>query len=313
MLYFTESDVRRLLTMPDAIRLMREAFAKLAGGAAENQPRRRLVLPTGAVLHYMPAGDDRYFGIKVYSTHRKHGAHFFFLLFRAEDGQTLALFEANFLGQIRTGAASGLATDLLARGDAETLAIIGSGFQARSQLEAMRAVRKLRTVRIWSRSAEKRAAFAAECAVEAAETAEAAVRGADIVVTATNSKDPVLEADWVSPGAHVNVMGSNQAARREIPPELIERAARIVVDSIEQSKMEAGDLLLAWTASQWDDPRLVELKDVVAGKARGRENPDQITLFKSIGLALEDVAAAGYVYERALEAGIGRSMAPLYS
>jgi len=313
MLYFTESDVRRLLPMQDAIRLMREAFTKLASGAAQNQPRRRLILPTGSVLHYMPAADDRYFGIKVYSTHRKHGAHFFFLLFRAEDGQPLAMFEANFLGQIRTGAVSGLATDLLARADAATLAIIGSGFQARSQLDAMRAVREFRSVRAWSRSAEKRAAFAAECNVEAVETAEAAVRGADIVITATNSKDPVLEADWVAPGAHVNAMGSNQAARRELPAELLERAGVIVVDSLEQSKMESGDLLLAWKSEQWLDQRLVELKDVATGKVPGRQDPNQITLFKSNGLALEDVATGGYIYERGLEAGIGRSMAPLYS
>jgi ornithine cyclodeaminase/alanine dehydrogenase-like protein (mu-crystallin family) len=313
MLYFTESDVRRLLPMAEAVRLMREAFLKLAGGTAQNQPRRRLIMPTGSVLHYMPAGDDRYFGIKVYSTNRKHGPHFFFLLFRAEDGQSLAIFEANYLGQIRTGAVSGLATDLLARPDAATLAIIGSGFQARSQLEAMRAVREIRAVRVWSRSDEKRVAFAAECSVEAADSAEAAVRGADIVVTATNAKDPVLEADWVSPGAHVNLMGSNQAARREAPPELLERAALIAVDSVEQAKMESGDLLLAWKSEQWNDPRLVELKDVLTGKSRGRENPGDITLFKSNGLALEDVAAAGYVYERALEAGLGRSMAPLYS
>jgi ornithine cyclodeaminase/alanine dehydrogenase-like protein (mu-crystallin family) len=313
MLYFTESDVRRLLTMPEAIRLMREAFAKLAAGVAQNQPRRRLALPSNAVLHYMPAADDRYFGIKVYSTHRKHGAHFFFLLFRAEDGQPLAIFEANHLGQIRTGAASGLATDLLARGDAATLAIIGSGFQARSQLEAIRAVRELRNVRVWSRSAEKRAAFAAESAVEAVESAEEAVRGADIVVTATNSKDPVLESAWISDGTHVNAMGSNQTGRRELPFELIERAACIAVDSIEQSKMESGDLLLAWHEQHWNDLRLVELKDLVSGKARGRQNPDQITLFKSNGLALEDVAAAGYIYERALEAQVGRSIAPLYS
>jgi ornithine cyclodeaminase/alanine dehydrogenase-like protein (mu-crystallin family) len=311
MLYFTESDVCRLLPMPEAIRLMREAFAKLAAGTALNHPRRRLVLPTGSVLHYMPAGDDRYFGIKTYSTNRKHGAHFFFLLFRAEDGQPLAMFEANYLGQLRTGAASGFATDLLAREDASTLGIIGSGFQARSQLQAMRAVRELRSVRVWSPSAAKRAAFAAECSVEAVETAEQAVRGADIIVTATNSKDPVLEADWVAQGTHVNAMGSNQAGRRELPPELIGRAARIVVDSLEQAKMESGDLLLAWRPDEWNDERLVELKDVKAG--RENRDPDQITIFKSNGLALEDVAAAGYIYEQAIQQGSGRSMAPLYS
>jgi alanine dehydrogenase len=313
MMYFTESDVRRLLTMPEAIRVMREAFAKLAAGQALNQPRHRLILPTNAALHYMAGADDRYFGAKIYSTHVKHGAHFFFLLFRAEDGQPLAIFEANFLGQIRTGAASGFATDLLARGDAATLAIIGSGFQARSQLEAMRAVRALTTVRVWSRSVEKRKAFADECGTEAVGTAEEAVRGADIVVTATNSKDPVLKADWIAPGAHINAMGSNQASRRELPAELIERADRIVVDSIEQSRLESGDLLLAWGQDMWNDPRLVELRDVTAGRASGRETPAQITVFKSNGLAFEDVAAAGYVYETALEAGIGRSMAPLYT
>jgi len=311
MLYFTESDVRRLLSMPEAIRLMREAFAKLAAGKAQNQPRRRLILPTNAALHYMAGADDRYFGAKLFSTHAKHGAHFFFLLFRAGDGQPLAIFEANFLGQIRTGAASGFATDLLARPDAGAVAIIGSGFQARSQLEAMRAVRPLRSVRVWSRSMEKRQAFADECSIEAVDKAADAVRGADIVVTATNAKDPVVEADWIAPGAHINAMGSNQAGRRELPADLIQRADRIVVDSVEQSRMESGDLLLAWGREPWKEPRLVELKDVLAGAAPGREKPDQITIFKSNGLALEDVAAAGYVYETALEAGVGRPMAPL--
>jgi alanine dehydrogenase len=313
MLYFTESDIRRLLTIPEAIRLMRETFGKLASGSAQNHPRRRLIQPSGTVLHYMPAGDDRYFGIKVYSTHRKHGAHFIFLLFRSEDGQPLAMFEANYLGQIRTGAASGFATDLLARPDASTLALIGSGFQARSQLEAIRAVRELKWVRVWSRSADKRDAFARECSVDATETAEAAVRGADIVATVTNSRDPVLEDAWLGEGVHVNAVGSNQAGRRELPPELIARASRIVVDSIEQAKMESGDLLLAWQPADWNDPRLVELKDIAAGKAAGRTDPHQLTIFKSNGLAIEDVTAAGYIYERGLETGIGRSMTPLYS
>ena len=299
--------------MPEAIRLMREAFAKLAAGQAQNQPRRRLILPTNAALHYMAGADDRYFGAKIYSTHIKHGAHFFFLLFRAEDGQPLAIFEANFLGQIRTGAASGLPPICWPARMPLAWRLSAVDFQARSQLEAMRAVRALTTVRVWSRSVEKRKAFADECAIEAVETAEEAVRGADIVVTATNSKDPVLEADWIAPGAHINAMGSNQAGRRELPAELIQRADRIVVDSIEQSRLESGDLVLAWGQEQWNDPRLVELKDVSPelpreGKTRLRSRSSSPT-----DLALEDVAAAGYVYETALEAGIGRSMAPLYT
>ena len=311
MLYFTESDVRRLLSMTDAIRLMREAFSKYASGAAQNHPRRRLVLPSQAVLHYMVGADDRYFGGKIYSTHARHGAHFFFLLFRAEDAQPLAILEANYLGQIRTGAASGLATDLLARPDAASVGIIGSGFQARSQLDAIRAVRPVSRVRVYSRSPEKRQAFAAEASAEAVDSAEAAARDADIVATATNSRDAVVEGGWIKPGAHINAIGSNQARRRELAAEVIARANRIVVDSIEQSRMESGDLLMAWGHGEWHDPRLMELKDVVGGGPP--RAPEHITIFKSNGLALEDVAAAGYVYERGLEAGIGRPMSALYS
>jgi ornithine cyclodeaminase/alanine dehydrogenase-like protein (mu-crystallin family) len=313
MVYFTEADVRKLLPMPEAIGLMRVAFEKLDAGTAVNQPRRRLVLPSRSVLHYMAAGDDRYYGAKIYSTNPKHGAHFFFLLFRSSDAQPLAMFEANALGQIRTGAASGLATDLLARPDAKTLAIIGSGFQARTQLEAVRTVRKIESVRVWSPTPEKRDAFAAEFSVEAASSAQEAVRGSAIVVTATNSRDPVLDSAWIESGTHINATGSNQSTRRELPADLIQRADVVAVDSIEQSRMESGDLLMAWGPNEWKDTRLTELTHLVTGKVPGRLAPDAVTIFKSNGLALEDVATAGFVYESALEAGMGRSMAPLYS
>src|SRR5262249_39202432 len=156
-----------------------------------------------------------YFGTKFYSTNPRYGAYFYFVLYAGKTAQPLAWMEANHLGQIRTGAASGYATDLLANPEAHTLGIIGSGFQARSQLEAIRAGRPIKTVRIWSRNEEKRRNFAEECGATAVETAEEAVRGAQIVVTATNSKDPVLESDWIAPGTLVNAMGSNVANRRE--------------------------------------------------------------------------------------------------
>jgi ornithine cyclodeaminase/alanine dehydrogenase-like protein (mu-crystallin family) len=276
-----------------------------------NQPRRRLHLPTKSTLHYMAGSDGRYFGAKIYSSHPRHGAHFLFLLYRAEDGEPLAIVEANHLGQIRTGAASGLATQVLARPDSRRLGIIGSGFQARTQLEAMMAALPFEQVRVWSRSEEKRAAFAAECAgrfgvkLEAAGSAEEAVRGADVVVTATNSAEPVLEDGWIAAGTHINAMGSNQAKRRELPAELVRRADLVVADSIEQSRMESGDLLLALDESDWG--RLVELPQAVA-KGRGRTAPAEITIFKSNGLAAEDVIAAGEVYERALSAGAGRQI-----
>jgi ornithine cyclodeaminase/alanine dehydrogenase-like protein (mu-crystallin family) len=313
LLYLTETDVRRLLPMAAAIELMRSAFARLAAGEALNQPRRRLILPTGSVLHYMAGSDGKYFGSKIYSTHARHGAHFFFLLFRGQDGQPLALLEANWLGQIRTGAVSGLATQQMARPDAESVGLIGSGFQARSQLDATRAVRPIRTVRVWSPTREKREAFAAECRAEAAPGPEQAVRGADIVITATNAKEPVLDSSWIAPGTHVNAMGSNQARRRELPAELIRRADRIVVDSLEQARMESGDLLLAWGEKEWDHAGLAELKDVVAGQVPGRRTSAEVTVFKSNGLAVEDVISAGFVYEKALETGSGRPMATLYS
>jgi len=305
-LYLTEADVERLLPMGECIRLVRASFARLARGEAINHPRRRLVLPTRSALHYMAGADGGYYGMKVYSTNPGHEPYFRFLLYRAADAALLAILEANSLGQIRTGAASGLATDLMARPDARTLAVIGSGFQARAQVEAMLAVRPFEKVRVWSRSAEKRESFAADCArsfgaaVESAATAEEAVRGADVLVTATSSGQPVVDSDWVADGTHVNAMGSNQAKRREIPSELVKRAGLIVVDSIEQSRMESGDLLLAFSEGDW--ARVVELHELVAGRG-GRSTPGEITIFKSNGLAIEDVVAAGYVYERAMEEG----------
>ena len=310
MLYLSEADVRQYLPMADCLGLMREAFARLDSGEAINQPRRRLTLPTRSVLHYMAGSDGRYYGAKIYATNPQRSATFLFLLFRAEDAAPLAIIEANALGQIRTGAASGLATMLLARPDSRTLAILGSGFQAQTQLEAtLAAMPSLDRVRVWSRSAEKREAFARDAVrqfgkpVEAARSAEDAVRGADILVTATNSAEPILEADWVAPGTHINAMGSNQARRRELPSAMVHRAGLIAVDSLEQSRKEAGDLLLAFE-KEADWSRVLELQEVVAGRA-GRQAADQITLFKSVGLAVEDAIAAGLVYERALAAGRG--------
>ncbi len=291
MLIITEDEVRQHLPMRECVRLMRETFAALRDGTAINQPRRRMTLPTGSVLHSMAGAIGKYFGTKFYSANPKSGAHFFFFLFDAETAKPLAQFEANHLGQIRTGAASGYATDLLASPNASSLAIIGSGFQAETQLAAMRAARNFTDVRVWSRDEGKRNRFAAAHGVRAMATAEEAVRGADVVVTATWAKDPVLEADWIAPGTHVNAMGSNQAQRRELPSELIARADLIACDSVEVAKIESGDLLLA--PVDWNDPRIVDLAQV---ELRPAGNP--ITIFKSNGLGVEDVAAAAYIYEK---------------
>jgi ornithine cyclodeaminase/alanine dehydrogenase-like protein (mu-crystallin family) len=291
MIFVTEDQVRELLPMRDCIRLMREVFKDLRTGAALNQTRRRLMLPTGSTLHSLAGAWGKYFGTKIYSSNPKVGANFFFLLFDAETARPLAQFEASYLGQIRTGAASGYATDVLAAPDASTLTIIGSGFQAQSQFDAIREVRAIKSVRVWSRNEEKREKFAKLLGATACATAEDALRGADIVATATSSKDPVLESNWISAGTHTNAMGSNQAQRRELPSELIARAQLIAVDSIEQAKIEAGDLLLA--PVDWADPKIVELSKI---EARPAGSP--VTIFKSVGLGVEDVAAAAFVYEQ---------------
>jgi ornithine cyclodeaminase/alanine dehydrogenase-like protein (mu-crystallin family) len=291
MIHITEQQVRDVLSMKQAISLMRDTFTALREGKATNQPRRRIVLPTGSTLHSMGGTWGKYFGTKFYSTNPKHGAHFFFFLFDAETATPLAQFEANWLGQIRTGAASGYATDVLAAPDSAMLGVIGSGFQAAAQIAAIREVRKLTDIRVWSRSEEKRAVFAQTTGARAVASAEDAVRGADIVVTATFAGEPVLESAWIKDGAHVNAMGSNRGNRRELPTELIQRASLIAIDSIEQGKIEAGDLLLA--GADWNDPRVVELADVIR---RPAGNP--VTIFKSLGLGVEDVVAGAWVYEK---------------
>ncbi len=311
MLFLTEADVRALLPMSECVGLMRDTFAALRSGSALNQTRRRLFLPNGSVLHSMAGAYGKYFGTKIYSANARHGANFFFHLFDAETAKPLALLEANYLGQIRTGAASGYAADLLSNPQARSMGLIGSGFQARTQIEAVLAVRKIEEVRVWSRGDDRRREFAAASTerfgipVHDTATAQAAVEGADIVATATYAKEPVIDSAWVKNGAHVNAMGSNQAQRRELPSELVYRAGLIAVDSLEQARIESGDLLLAIPPDQWDPARIVELKD--AGRGWSAE---RVSIFKSNGLGVEDVAAGAFVYEKALASGAGR---PLYS
>jgi len=302
MIQFTEDEVRRWLPMSAAIDSLRSAFMAYGLREAQNHPRRRLILPTGSVLHSMSAAYGGYFGTKIYSTHPKHGAHFIFLLYDAATARPLAQFEANHLGQIRTGAASGLATDLLAPEKPLNLALIGSGFQARTQLEAIEAVRKVASVRVWSRNQAAREHFAQETGAAAVESAADACAGADVVITATSSKEPVIPPDAVGPETLILAMGSNVASRREIPGEIV-NTARIVVDDLEQCKIEAGDLLLAkidW--SRVESLSQVAIKNTTAGETR------RLILFKSVGIALEDVAVASYIYEKATP---GRSFADL--
>jgi ornithine cyclodeaminase/alanine dehydrogenase-like protein (mu-crystallin family) len=236
-------------------------------------------------------------------------------LFQAESGDLIALIEANYLGQMRTGAASGVATRVLARPEAHTIGIIGTGLQARTQLEAVAHVRKIESIRAFGRDPGRREQFAKEMTerlkipVAAVASAEEAVRDADIVVTSTTSTNPVLEGRWLKPGMHINAIGANFPDKRELDDEAVRRSHVIAADSREQSKMEAGDLIrffgdddLRWSAVQ-------ELAAIVAGKTPGRTSPDQITLFRSNGIAIEDIVVAGRIYELARERGLGKQIA----
>ena len=252
-------------------------------------------------------------GLKIYTV-SSSGVRFLVPLFDAKSGEMLALIEADYLGQMRTGAASGVATGVLARDDARTAGIIGTGLQARTQLEAVCQARKLERVLAFSRASERREQFAKRMTarlnlpVEPVETAEQAVRGADILITSTTSTKPVVEGRWLPSGVHINAVGVNFAQKREIDSEVVRRSDLIAADSVEQSKIESGDLIQAFgdDLARWSAVR--ELADIVAGKVPGRTNRDQITLFKSNGMAIEDVVVAGRVYEMARERGLGREV-----
>lgn len=314
-LLLTEAEVKSILTMPLALEAVEDSFRRLADGSALLQSRQRLHVPGKSYLHYMAAADatSGYMGLKIY-TSAKEGLRFLVPLFDAASGDLLAIIEADYLGQMRTAAASGVATGVMARRESRCVGIIGTGLQARTQLEAIVLVRKIERIQAFSRAAERREGFAKDMTarlkipVTAVNSAEAAVRGADILVTSTTSAAPVVEGRWLKPGVHINAIGANFPQKRELDDDAVRRADVIAVDSREQAKIEAGDLIhgLGEDASGWKAVR--ELADIVAGKTPGRESADQITLFKSSGIATEDVVVAGRVYELARERKIGRHL-----
>jgi len=314
-LHLTEADVKKLLTMQLALEAVEDSFRRLADGSAVNHPRRRLKMIGRGLLNYMAASDATggYMGLKIYTV-SPNGVRFLAPLFSANSGELLALIEADFLGQMRTGAASGVATRFMARQDARSVGIIGTGLQARTQLAAVSAVRRLESVRAFGRDPERRKKFANEMTqrigvgVTPVSSAQEAIKGADIVITSTTSKEPVLEGQWLEPGMHINAIGVNFADKRELDSDAVRRCDVIAADSREQSKIESGELIQAFgeNGPEWD--RVHDLAEIVAGKFPGRTSRDQITLFKSNGLAIEDIVVAGRIYEMARERGIGKDV-----
>ena len=315
-LFLNEQEVVQLLPMNECIEALEKAFAHAGAGQVDNKPRSRIRMP-GGFFHFMAAADggQGVFGYKAYPSFAgPGGSKMMVMLYDYETGQLLACMEAGRLGQIRTGAASGLATRYMARCAASTVAVIGSGFQARTQLEAVCAAREIREARVFSRRPERREDFAQRSSerlgveVRPVESAQECVEGADVVITITSARDPVALGEWLAPGAHVNAAGGNHWQRREIDEAAVLKSELIVVDDLEQAKVECGDLmwLEARGSFRWDMAR--ELRDVVAGRVPGRLSQEGVTLFESLGVALEDIAAADLVYRKAKEQGIGQEL-----
>ena len=318
-LHISEAEVRQVLTMSMALEAVEEISRKQATDEVLVHPRRRFELPSGGFFHYMAAADFAagFIAMKQY-TFVRGKIRFLVPLYEIASGDLVAMIEADYMGQLRTGAASGVATKYLARRDASVAAIIGTGGQARTQLEAIAAVRKLKSVRVYGRDPERRKKFADEMSqrigvsVEPANSSSEAAQGAHILCTATTASHPVVSGADLASGVHINAIGANHAHKRELDAEAVARANVIVVDSLDQSRQEAGDLILAFKGDEVRWASAKTLSDVVAGRVSGRTSDTEVTLFKSNGIASWDLAVAMQVYAQAQKKGLGRNL-PFWS
>jgi len=319
VLIVNQHEVPELLPMEECIDVMAHALTALALGDAVMPLRGMAGMPERAgLLVWMPSllPGAEVMGIKVISVFPNEGTELeshqgAVLLFEAKRGQLLAIVDASEVTAIRTAAVSGVATRLLARDDADDLAILGSGTQARTHLQAMTAVRDIHRVRVWSRDPQHARAFAESQArsggisVEVSATAKEAVEGASIICTTTSATEPVLQGRWLSPGAHVNAVGFAGPKGRELDAEAVARG-RLFADRRESIQNEAGDFLLAKKEGAVGDDHVAgEIGEVLLGRVPGRTSPEEITIFESLGLAIEDLAAVNHIYRRAEETGKG--------
>ena len=310
--YISEADVKSCLTVATAIDLLAAAAQDLHDGKASVAPRQR-ISSGGVMMNLLAGGAGGRIGHKCYPIARPRGANFWVTLY-GEDASLLAMIQANTLGQIRTGAASGLATRLMANPDASVATIIGTGWQARTQLEAVCAVRPITHAYASGRNPENTKTFCAEMTaklnipVEPATDIASAVAQSQIVSIMTNASDPLVFGSMLTPGTHINAAGSNKATAAEIDATLVGRAATIAIENLAQAKIESGDLLAAEKAGSFDWSRAVLLSDIVAGTTPGRTGKDEITLFESLGIGLWDIAAANYIYDHCMKNNIGRDV-----
>jgi len=314
VLYLNEDEVATLLTMELALEATEAAFRKLALDEAVNVPRQRCQTDR-VMLHLLPAAAKTIgvLGYKAYTV-TKETTQFRVFLHDGRTGALIAILDADALGQYRTGAASGIATRKLARTDAATVGLYGTGKQARTQLLAICKVRPITSVHVYGRDDARRKAFAAQLAQETGvevvpvERPEDAARGRDIIITATSAREPILQGEWVGEGTHINLVGSNFLAKCESDVEVFRKATCVVVDSKDQAKMEAGDFVkpVEQGVLHWAD--ICDLAPLLVGRYPGRESPSDVTIFKSLGLGIEDVVLAAKLLPLARERGLGREI-----
>ena len=314
-LLLTDSEVNSVMDMNDCIIVMEDLLDQAARGRTWSQHRTHIRTPVG-FHHVMPGAlfDTKVVGVKIYTARFPGGSRFITVLHDSETGDLLALLQGGRCSQLRTGALTGVATKQMAREDSSIVGIIGTGVQARAQLEGVCAVRDIRQVRTFDILPERSQQFAEEMTallgveVQASQSPEECVAGADIIVTMTTAPAPVLFGKWLEAGMHINACGANAWTRREIDDEVIKRSGTVVVDSIEEAKRYSGDLLfpIESGAVRWEEVN--ELWEVTSGRVSGRNNNEEITLFSAHGIGISDVAAAAYVNKQALEKGLGTEL-----
>jgi ornithine cyclodeaminase len=306
--------VRELLPMNECMQALEDAFRSEAQGVGDNLVRQTLYWPGGRfrLMAGSAPGHDTA-GFKTYG-----GGVNLMLVFSVSNNSLEAIMESRVLSELRTGAAGGLAAKYMAKDDASTIGLIGSGSQSKAQVEAICSVRPIKHVKVFTRTADNREPFAAELndafdlEAIAVTTAEECITGSDIIITATGSRDPVFEASWLTPGAHINAIGGTTPGRREIDEATVGRCDVIVVDSLAQAKLECGELMMAEERDTFHWSQAVEMKHLVTGVAGKRPSKESITLFDGLGVAMEDMAAAGVVLKKAKERGLGTEL-PLES
>ena len=313
-LFLNDADVKALMSMSDCVDVMEDAFNQAGDGKVWNRPRSRIRMPRG--FHHLMAAylaGSEVFGLKTYTSFRS-GTRFTTMLYDSNNGDLLAMVQGPRIGQLRTGAVTGVATKHMSRANSSTVGIIGAGFQSRGQIEGVCAVRDIASAKIFDVSEENAQKMADEMGdslgvqTSVAGSAEEAVTDVDIIITMTTARTPVLLGDWLKEGQHINAAGSNHWIRQEVDDNVIRKADRIVADSIEDAQIESGDLLFPIERGRVMWSAIRELSDVVCGHITGRESDQEITLFESQGVAITDVAAANFVYRKAIDAGMGQDL-----